>query len=128
LNRSDDRPPRNLLEVLAKGIGRFALILLGLCALAVGVALVFFYVFDMSADRAFPLAFYLSGAFLAVGGFLGPIMGAGAMGSPQYTRMVEGLEADKSFGERLRAESRALVYGTFGVALISVGIVLELLL
>ena len=84
--------------------------------LIAGAALLMVRVGDMSPSRAFPLAFYLGGALIAVGGFLG------AMAGPSADWMPEG-----GFGryERQTALNRSVVYGAFGVLLISVGAVID---
>ena len=97
---------------------RIALAILGLSLVAVGVALVFSLALDMTIMRAFPRAFYFTGAFVAVGGFLsattGPFFG------------FYGMSVDQAGKER--AVAMSIPYAGLGVALIGVGFLLEVLL
>jgi hypothetical protein len=114
--RKEKEVPSTRGRVLIAGLRRSVIALLILSDLVCGAALLMVRVGDMSAGRAFPLAFYLGGALIAVGGFLG------AMAGPSADWMPEG-----GFGryERQTALNRSVVYGVFGVLLIAVGAVIE---
>ena len=114
--RKEKEVPATRGRVLIAGLRRSVIALLILSALVCGAALLLVRVGDMNASRAFPLAFYLGGALIAVGGFLG------AMAGPSADWMPEG-----GFGryERQTALNRSVVYGAFGVLLISVGAVID---
>jgi hypothetical protein len=103
-------------RVLLAGLRRSVLALVLVSAVICGAALLMVEVGDMSPSRAFPLAFYLGGAFVALGGFLG------AMAGPSADWMPEG-----GFGryEHETALNRSVVYGVFGVLLIAVGAVID---
>ena len=70
-------------RVLIAGLRRSVIALLILSAFVCGAALLMVRVGDMSVGRAFPLAFYLGGALIAVGGFLGALAGPSAAGCPR---------------------------------------------
>jgi hypothetical protein len=114
--RKEKEVPSTRGRVLIAGLRRSVIVLLILSALVCGVALLMVRVGDMSPGRAFPLAFYLGGALIAVGGFLG------AMAGPSADWMPEG-----GFGryERQTALNRSVVYGVFGVLMIAVGAVID---
>jgi hypothetical protein len=111
--------PRTRREVVVAGIRRMLFILallVGLVALA-GVLIVQFS--DTQPARAFTLSFYLGGALIAGGGVLGATTGPSADWMP-----AGGFDR----AERDRAFNMSFVYGTFGVALIAVGVLLDSLL
>ena len=114
--RKEKEVPSTRGRVLIAGLRRSVIALLVLSALVCGAALLMVKAGGMSPSRAFPLAFYLGGALIAVGGFLG------AMAGPSADWMPEG-----GFGryERQTALSRSVVYGAFGVLLIAVGAIIE---
>lgn len=114
--RKEKEVPSTRGRVLIAGLRRSAIALVVLSALVCGAALLVVKVRGMSPSRAFPLAFYLGGALIAVGGFLG------AMAGPSADWMPEG-----GFGryERQTALNRSVVYGAFGVLLIAVGAIIE---
>jgi hypothetical protein len=114
--RKEKEVPSTRGRVLIAGLRRSAIALIVVSALVCGAALLMVRVGGMSPSRAFPLAFYLGGALIAVGGFLG------AMAGPSADWMPEG-----GFGryERQTALNRSVVYGVFGVLLIAVGAIIE---
>jgi hypothetical protein len=111
-----------MLDTLFRGVVRFVLILAVVALLTAGLALLLIAVWEVNAERAFPLTFYLAGAFLAIGGFLGM-----AGGSPQAGALIRD-PGHGDFQERLRAQNRALVYGSVGVGLLVIGGLLDTLL
>jgi hypothetical protein len=110
-------------QVLLAGIRRMLIVFVLLSAAVAGVALLIVQLSDMKASRAFPLAFYLGGALIALGGFLSAQTG-------QVTGLPWGrgaLPAERGLGyeEREKALNNAIVYAGFGIALIVVGAVLD---
>jgi predicted nucleic acid-binding Zn ribbon protein len=110
-------------QVFLAGIRRMLIVFVLLSAAAAGVALLFIWLMDARASRAFPLVFYLGGALIALGGFLSAQTG-------QQTGFPWGrgnLPAERGLGveERQKAFSNAIVYAGFGIALIVVGVVLD---
>jgi hypothetical protein len=114
--RKEKMPPVTRGEVLLAGLKRIVIVLVILCALLTGAALLLVHYSGMAASRAFPLAFYAGGAFLALGGFLGASTGPSMDWMP-----VRGYDSQ----DRVRGVNNAVVYGGFGVALIVVGAVLD---
>jgi hypothetical protein len=123
----DDEPtgaPITVRGVLLAGIGRILIVLVLVSAALVGVALLFIQFADMTASRAFPLAFFLGGALITIGGFLGATTGPMPTGFPQGGALIR--EAGYyTVGQRQRALSNSVVYAAFGIALIVVGAVLD---
>jgi hypothetical protein len=113
--RKKKATPATRHQVLLRGIARLAaaIVLLSLIAIASGLLLVLF--FDESASRAIPLGFYLTGSFVAIGGFLH------ATGGSRYA--VVGNQAVKE-----RAIGSSISYGALGVAVILVGAGLDAVL
>jgi hypothetical protein len=103
-------------RVLLAGLRRSIVALVLMAAVICGAALLIVHFSDMSPSRVFPLAFYLGGAFIALGGFLG------AMTGPSVDWIPEG-----GFGryDHETALNRSAVYGVFGVLLIGVGAVID---
>jgi hypothetical protein len=105
--------------MLLRGIVRFSLILAVVALLTAGLAFLLVAIWDFNPERAFPMTFYLTGAFIAIGGFLG--MGGGSL-------QPGGLVRDPGYGdfqEHLRSENKALVYGSVGVGLLVIGVFLD---
>jgi hypothetical protein len=109
--RKEKKLPVTRGQVLLAGLKRIVIVLAILVALIAGVALLLVRFADMEASRAFPLAFFLGGAFIALGGFLGATTG------PSW----DYYELD----DREYWLNNSIVYGAFGVALIVVGAVLD---
>jgi hypothetical protein len=114
--RKEKAPPVTRAEVLLAGLKRIAITLVILVGLIAGAALLLVHYSDMETSRAFPLAFFAGGAFLALGGFLGATTG------PSVDWMPEG---GYDYEDRARGLSNSAVYGGFGIALIIVGAVLD---
>jgi hypothetical protein len=114
--RKEKAPPVTRAEVLVAGLKRIAITLVILVGLIAGVAVLLIHFSDMEASRAFPLAFFVGGAFITLGGFLGASTG------PAMDWMPEG---GYGYGDRARGLSNSAVYGGFGIALIAVGAVLD---
>jgi hypothetical protein len=106
-------------KMLLRGIVRFALILAVVALLTAGLAFLLVEVWEFNAERAFPMTFYLAGALLAIGGFLGMVGG-----SPQAGALVRE-PGYGDFQEHLRSENKAVVYGFVGVGLLVIGGVLD---
>jgi hypothetical protein len=103
-------------RVLIAGLKRIAVVLAILLTLISVVALLLVHFSDLEASRAFPLAFFGGGAFIALGGFLGATTG------PAMEWMPEGGYGHE---DRQQGLNNSVVYGGFGVALIVVGAVLD---
>ena len=114
--RKEKMPPVTRGQVLLAGLKRIVIVLVILVALVAAAALLLVQFSDMEASRAFPLAFFAGGAFIALGGFLGATTG------PSMDWMPEG---GYDFADRQHGLNSSLVYGAFGVALIAVGAVLD---
>ena len=114
--RKKKTPPVTRREVLAAGLKRIAITLVILVGLIAGVAVLLIHFSDMEASRAFPLSFFLGGAFLTLGGFLG------ATTRPAFDWMSE---TGYGYDARAHGLSNSVVYGGFGIALIVVGVVLD---
>jgi hypothetical protein len=114
--RKEKRPPVTRGQILLAGLKRIMIVLVILVGLIAGVALLLVHFSDMAASRAFPLAFFAGGAFIALSGFLGAATG------PSVDWMPEGGYGHE---DRQQGLNNAVVYGGFGVALIVVGAVLD---
>jgi len=109
-------PPVTRGQVLVAGLKRIAIILVVLSALIVAVALLIVQFSDMDASRAFPLAFFVGGAFIALSGFF-----SGTTGPSQDWMPEGGYDSE----DRASGVNSSIVYGAFGIALIVVGAVLD---
>ena len=114
--RKEKTLPATRGQVLIAGLKRIVIVLAILVALISGAALLVVYSSDTTASRAFPLAFFAAGAFIALGGFLGATTGPSGNWMP-----VRGYD----FEDRQQGLNRSVVYGGFGVALIVVGAVFD---
>lgn len=114
--RKAKTPPVTRGQVLVAGLMRIAIILVVFSALVVGVALIIVQFSDMDASRAFPIAFFAGGAFIALSGFFSGTTG------PSHDWMPEG---GYDFEDRKRGVNSSIVYGAFGIVLIVVGAVLD---
>jgi hypothetical protein len=90
-------------------------VLAGLSLLATGLAALLITVWEMSASRAFPLAFYIAGGLVALGGFFGLTVAA-SIDFPWPGEYY------------LRAENRAAFFGALSAGLLAVGVLLEFVL
>jgi hypothetical protein len=122
-SRPEKMPPVTRRQVLLAGIRRMLIVFIFLSAAVVGAALLIVLFSGMKGSRAFPLAFFLGGALIAVGGFLSAQTGqiTGLPWGPGALPPAQGY----SFEERETAFSNAVAYAAFGVALIVVGAVLD---
>lgn len=111
--------PQTRGQMIVAGIRRALVILVLLGGLIALVGALIVWLFDTEPARAFPLAFYLGGATIAVGGFLGGTTGPSADWMPEG-----GFDRE----EREEAFNMSIVYAVFGGALIGVGVLLESLL
>jgi uncharacterized membrane protein YidH (DUF202 family) len=117
--REEKSPPVTRRQILIAGLRRSAIILVILFTLVAALALLLMRFGDMDASRAFPLAFFVGGAFITLGGFLAATTG------PSYDWMPErGVDQER----RQIGINNSLVYGSFGIVLIVVGVVLDTLL
>ena len=114
--RREKTPPVTRRQVLLAGLKRIAITLVILVGLIAGAAVLLIHFAGMDASRAFPLAFFLGGAFITLGGFLGATTG------PAFDWMPE---AGYGYDARAHGLSNSVVYGGFGIALIVVGAVLD---
>ena len=114
--RKEKTPPVTRGQVLLAGLERIVIVLVILVGLVAGAALLLVQFSDLEASRAFPLAFFAGGAFIALGGFLG------AMTGPSMDWMPE---TGYDYQDRAHGLNGSVVYGGFGVALIVVGAVLD---
>jgi hypothetical protein len=114
--RKEKSAPVTRGQVLLAGLKRIVIVLVILVGLISGAALLFVHFSDLAASRAFPVAFFVGGAFIAVGGLLGATTG------PSLDWMPEG---GYGYEDRQQGLNRSVVYGGFGVALIVVGAVLD---
>jgi len=114
--RKEKTLPVTRRQVLLAGLKRIAIVLAILLTLISVVGLLLVHFSDMTAARAFPLAFFAGGAFIGLGGFLGATTGPSADWMPQ---------GGYDHADRERGLSNSAVYGGFGIALIIVGAVLD---
>jgi MFS family permease len=114
--RKKKAPPVTRGQILLAGLKRIGTVLIVLVGLISGGALLAVHFSDTTASRAFPLAFYVGGVFLACGGVLGATTGPSADWMP---------ETGYDHGDRQRGLNNSLVYCGFGVVLIVVGAVLD---
>ncbi|HEV8602340.1 MAG TPA: hypothetical protein VGQ68_02985 [Gaiellaceae bacterium] len=109
--KKEKAPPATWSGALLSGLRRFILILALLAALLGGAALLLVQLSDTEPSRAFPLAFYLGGAVITLGGFLH----AAGSSAPYYFEREE----------REAAFTMSFAYVAFGVALVVIGAVLD---
>jgi len=114
--RKERLAPSSRRGVAIGGLKRLAIALLLLSAIPVAAALVLVWAGDIPAARAFPLSFYLGGALIAGGGFLGAITGPSAAWMP---------EGGYDYSDHQASLNVGVVYGFCGVLLIAVGAFLE---
>ena len=114
--RKEKAPPVTRRQMVVAGLKRIAITLVILVGLIAGAAVLLVHYSDMRPSRAFPLAFFVGGAFITLGGFLGATTG------PAMDWMPEG---GYGYEDRARGLNNSAVYGGFGIALIAVGAVLD---
>ena len=114
--RKEKSAPVTRGQVLLAGLKRIVIVLVILAGLISVAAWLLVHFSDLAASRAFPLAFFVGGASIALGGFLGATTG------PSLDWMPEG---GYGYEDRQHGLNEALVYGGFGVALILVGVALD---
>jgi hypothetical protein len=114
--RKEKAPPVARGQVLLAGLKRIVIVLVILVGLVAGAALLLVHFSDTATSRAFPVAFFVGGAVIALGGFLGATTGPSLDWMP---------ERGYGYEDRQQGLNRSVVYGGFGVALIVVGAVLD---
>jgi hypothetical protein len=115
--RVDDRPSDAselaTPKFLSAGLRAEVIFLAFLVALMVAIAVLLVALTDVEPSRAFPLTFYVGGCLVVVGGFLSA---------------VEKVPYWYSAAQRDAAYNMAYVYAALGIALIGIGMLLQIVL